>query len=65
MCIGRTPTPQAQPIQQPPTLQDPNVANAGTEAQRRARAAAGAASTDTATDTAASAPILGRTLLGQ
>lgn len=78
MCFSSPRVPDPQPIQQPPTQQDAKVTAAATEAQRRARSSAGAQSTILTSGTPAasestrlanvdteSAPLLGKTLLGQ
>lgn len=78
MCIfPSTPdVPDPEPIQQPPTMQDPNIAKSRTDAQRRRRSARGAMSTILTGGGGASpvagggpsarpAPAAGKTALGQ
>lgn len=45
MCFAKPKTPKPEPIQKPAEIVDPQVQQAGTDAQKRARAASGAQST--------------------
>lgn len=77
MCFSKPNVPDPQPVQAAPTAQDPVVAAAATEQNRRARSASGAASTMLTTKTRnatgstaltggdESTPLLGKTALGQ
>lgn len=66
MCIfgSQQATPEPQAIQQPATIQDPNVVKAGDDARKRLRAAAGSQST-VLTSGGGTVPQAGKTLLGQ
>lgn len=70
MCTSRPSIPEAQPVQQAPTQQDPSVSNAASASAKRNRAQAGAQSTIlTSTKPQAgrdeSVPLMTKTLLGQ
>lgn len=70
MCTSRPSIPEAQPVQQAPTQQDPSVSNAASASAKRNRAQAGAQSTIlTSTNRQAggdeSVPLMTKTLLGQ
>lgn len=66
MCIfgSQQAAPEPVAIQQPATLQDPNVQKAGDDARKRLRAAAGSSST-ILTSGGGPVPSAGKTLLGQ
>lgn len=70
MCTSRPSIPEAQPVQQAPTQQDPSVSNAASASAKRNRAQAGAQSTIlTSTNRQPggdeSVPLMTKTLLGQ
>ena len=71
MCTSRPSIPEAQPVQQAPTQQSPQVIEAAQSAAKRNRAQTGAQSTIlTSTNRAASGgdesvPLMTKTLLGQ
>ena len=70
MCTSRPSIPEAQPVQQAPTQQDPSVSNAASASAKRNRAQAGAQSTIlTSTNRQdggdESVPLMTKTLLGQ